>query len=146
LEKKPFKQGQVKFERGRPRPHARRRARRCASRTDPRRGPLGPHAEASPWSVGPCVSPGTSMPPPCSPSPRAPCVPTAAGLRRGRPPVPLPPQVSTQIEPMRTLDHFPPLTRPSPPPVSPESGRTRRPCPLGPYCKAPSSSREFSAN
>jgi hypothetical protein len=53
----------------------------------------------------------------------------AAGLRRGRPPAPFPPQVSAQIEPMRTLDHFPPIARPSPPPASPESGRPRRPLP-----------------
>jgi hypothetical protein len=74
--------------------------------------------------------------------------PTAAatGLRRCRPPAPNPPQVSAQIEPMQTLDHFPPLTRPSPPPASPESGRQRRPCPLGLHCKAPETSREFCAN
>jgi hypothetical protein len=41
----------------------------------PRYDPLGPHTEASPWSVGPCAAPGTAMPPPCSPSPRAPRVP-----------------------------------------------------------------------
>jgi hypothetical protein len=52
-----------------------------------------------------------------------------AGLRRGRPPVPFPPQVSAQIEHLRTLDHFPPLTRPSPPPASPESGQPRHPLP-----------------
>jgi hypothetical protein len=43
----------------------------------PRHSPLGPHAEASPWSVGPCAAFGTAMPPPCSPSPRAPRVPAA---------------------------------------------------------------------
>jgi hypothetical protein len=51
----------------------------------------------------------------------------ASGLRRGRPPALVPPRVSTQIEPMQLLDHFPPLSRPPPPPASPECGRPRRP-------------------
>jgi hypothetical protein len=77
----------------------------------------------------------------------------AAGLRRGRPPAPIPLHVSAQIERMRTLDHFPPLPRPSPPPASPESGWPRRnpagraaPLAQGPHCKAPETSRKFCAN
>jgi hypothetical protein len=54
----------------------------------------------------------------------------AAGLRRARPPVFSPPQVSTQIKDPWTLDPPQQLPRPGPPARSPESGRPRRP--LGP--------------
>jgi hypothetical protein len=48
-------------------------------------------------------------------------------LRRARPPVTSPPQVSTQIEFLQPLDPSPTFSRPSPPPASPESSRPCRP-------------------
>jgi hypothetical protein len=51
----------------------------------------------------------------------------AASLRRARPPVFSPSQVSTQIKDPRTLDPPKPLPRPRPPARSPESGQPRRP-------------------
>jgi hypothetical protein len=110
--------------------------------------PLAPLTRAAPACPRtPCSSPSrllarpsrqlTGVTPPAA---------VAAGLRRGRPPARIPPQVSAQIEPMRTLDHFPSLPRKSPPLASPESGRPRRPCPLGLHCKGPETSTEFCAN
>jgi hypothetical protein len=107
--------------------------------------PLTRAASACPRT--PCRSPSRLLArPSCQLAGVTPPAAAAGGLRHGRPPVPIPPQVSTQIEPMRTLDHFPPLPRPSPPPASSESGRPHRPCPLGLHCKALETSREFCAN
>jgi hypothetical protein len=88
LEKRPFKQGQAKFERGRPRPRARHRA----SRTDPRRG-LAEHARRGRLrSAGPCAV-GRPCEPPSRPSPWSPRATSAQAASR---------------RPCRSANHAPP--------------------------------------
>jgi hypothetical protein len=94
-------------------PHATQSHRKPPSST---LRPLSPSTRAAPtFPRTPCSSPFHLLPrPSCRLAGVTPPAAPAAGLRRARPPALVPPQVSTQIEPLQHLDPSPTFSRPSP--------------------------------